>query len=427
MVFILFVSMLALIGLGIPISFAIALSTVFTIVLSIDSLPLTLVVQRIFTGMDSFPIMCIPFFMLAGELMSAGDISQKLVNLANVVVGRIRGGLAHINVLACMLFGGVSGSACADATSIGSILIPTMIKAGYERDFSVAVTASAGTLGIIIPPSNPMIVYATVAGSVSISALFLAGIIPGILIGISFMFVAYMISVKRGYKRSEPVQWRQVPRIVAEGCVPLFTFVIILGGILGGIFTPTESAVVAAFYSFVIAVFVFKTVKLSQMPTILFNSALSTSVVLLLIGVSSIFGWLLAYAHIPEEIAAFIFSLSTNKYVVYTLIYIALLIIGTFMEGTPAIIIFTPIFLPIAVKLGMDPVQFGVLIVASFAIGNYTPPVGAVLFVTCALGKISMERAVKALVPFLCMAIIVTMLIIFVPALTMYIPNLMKH
>lgn len=426
MVGILFFTMFALVFIGMPISFAIGLSTIFTIVLKADHIPLTLVVQRIFTGIDSFPLMCIPFFVLAGEFMSAGNISQKLIQLANIFVGRIKGGLAHVNIVASMLFGGVSGSATADVSSIGTILIPTMNKAGYHKDFSVAVTATSATIGIIIPPSNAMIVYATVAGSVSIAGMFLAGIIPGILVGFSLMAVAYIISVKRGYQSESPASWREIVNAFGQGIVPMFTFIIILGGILGGIFTPTESAVVAAFYSFILSVFIYRTVKFKQIPHMMFRSALTTAVVLFLIGVSSIFGWLLAFGHIPQIIATFLFSITTNKYLLLLLIFIMLLIVGTFMDLTPALIIFVPIFLPIAKQFGMDPIQFGIFIIVALAIGLYTPPVGAVLFITCGIGKVSIEKATLAIIPFMCAMIIIALLVMYVPPITMFVPGLFK-
>lgn len=425
MVLVLFGTMFLFIALGVPISFALGLSTVTALVTFAPDMPLMLVVQRMFTGINSFPIMCIPFFILAGEFMSAGDISYKLIDLANVFVGRIRGGLAHVNILASMFFGGVSGSATADASSLGAILIPTMNKNGYDNDFSVAVTATSAPIGIIIPPSNVMIVYATVGGSVSISGLFLAGIIPGILVGVGLMVVAYLICVKRGYDVDTSLEWSKVPKAILNGIPPLITFVIILGGILGGIFTPTESAVVAAFYAFCLAVFAYKTVRLKDIPKVTRRAAVMTSVVLLLIGVSSIFGWLLAFAKIPVVLAEALLSITSNKYLLLLLIFLCLLVVGTFMDATPAVIIFAPIFLPLVQKLGMDPIQFGIILVVSFAIGNYTPPVGAVLFITCGLGKISIDKAFKAIVPFMISTVIVALLVIYVEPITMFLPRLM--
>lgn len=424
MIAVLFISLIVLILLEMPVAYAIVLSSICAI-LSLDSpLPLTLIVQKIFTGVDSFPLMCIPFFVLAGEFMSAGNISQKLINVANIFVGRIRGGLAHVNILASMLFGGVSGSATADVSSIGTILIPTMNKAGYQKDFSVAITATSATIGIIIPPSNAMIVYAMVAGSVSISGMFLAGVIPGILVGLSLMFVAYVISVKRGYQAEKGRPLKEVVRSIIDGIIPLFTFVIILGGILGGIFTPTESAVIAALYSFIISVFVYKSVKFKDIPKMLYKSALTTSAVLFLIGASSIFGFLLAYAHVPQVIANFMFSITTNEHLLIFMMFLIFLIVGTVMDLTPALIIFVPIFLPIANQLGMNSVQFGIFIIMSLAIGLYTPPVGAVLFITCGIGEVSIQKAAKAVLPFMIAMVIIVLMVMYIPAITMAIPNM---
>lgn len=425
MVLVLFVSLAILVILGMPVAFAIVLSSAAAILSMGANMPLTLIVQRIFTGIDSFPLMCIPFFVLAGEFMSGGNISQKLIDVANIFVGRIRGGLAHVNIVASMLFGGVSGSATADVSSIGTILIPTMKRAGYHDDFSVAVTATSATIGIIIPPSNAMIVYATVAGSVSISGMFLAGIIPGILIGLSLMVVAYILAVKRGYPTEPKRNGREVAKALVDGILPLLTFVIILGGILGGIFTPTESAVVAAFYAFVISVFVYRNVKFKDIPGMLLRCALTTAAVLFLIGASSIFGFLLAYARVPETIAAFMFSITTNKYLLLLIMFFIFLLIGTVMDLSPALIIFVPIFLPIAQQLGMGPIQFGIFIISALAVGLYTPPVGAVLFITCGIGKIPIQKAVKAILPFMLAMIVVVLLIMYLEPITMFLPTVL--
>ena len=425
MVFVIFASFGIFMILGMPISFAIFLSSAFTIVTSLPLVDITLIVQRVFAGMDSFPLMCIPFFILTGELMASGNISQKLIDLANLFVGRIRGGLAHVNILASMFFGGVSGSSSADVSSIGTMLIPTMSKAGYSVPFSVAVTASSATLGLIIPPSNAMIIYAMVAGSVSISQLFLAGIIPGILIGISFMIGSYIIAIKNDYGAEARIPLNQVLRVLGSGIVPLFTFVIIIGGILSGIFTPTESSVIAALYALMLSTLVYKTVKLTDLPAIILKSALTTAVVLFLIGVSNIFGWILAYGHVPEMIMNFMYSITQNKHALLLMIFFALLVVGTFMDCAAALIVFVPIFLPVVQGIGIDPVHFGIIIITALAIGNYTPPVGVTLFLSCNIGKISLEKGTKAILPFIGIAIIVELLIIFIPQVSMFIPNLL--
>lgn len=425
MVLMLFISFAIFMLLGMPISFAIFLSSVVTILTNLPLVDLTLVVQRVFAGMDSFPLMCIPFFVLTGELMASGDISQKLINLANLFVGRIRGGLAHVNILASMFFGGVSGSSSADVSSIGTILIPTMSKAGYSVPFSVAVTASSATLGIIIPPSNSMIIYAMVAGSVSISQLFLAGIIPGIIIGISFMGMSYIIAIKRNYGAEATVPFNQMLQVLGEGIVPLLTFVIIIGGILGGIFTPTESSVIAALYALILSVGVYKTVKIRHLPALILKSALTTSVVLFLIGVSNIFGWILAYGHVPQIIMDFMYSITDNRYLLLLMIFAVLLVVGTFMDLAAALIIFVPIFLPVVQGVGIDPIHFGMIMITALAIGGYTPPVGVTLFLSCNIGKISLEKGSKAALPFIGMAVLVELLIIFIPQISMFIPEVL--
>lgn len=425
MVLVLFLSLAVLVIVGMPVAYAIVLSSVAAILALGADMPLTLIVQKIFTGIDSFPLMCIPFFVLAGEFMSGGNISQKLIDVANIFVGRIRGGLAHVNIVASMLFGGVSGSATADVSSIGTILIPTMEKAGYHKDFSVAVTATSATIGIIIPPSNAMIVYATVASGVSIAEMFLAGVIPGILIGFALMAVAYVLSVKRGYPTEPKRSFRETMHALASGILPLITFVIILGGILGGVFTPTESAVVAAFYAFILSTFVYRNVKFKDIPMMLLRSALTTAAVLFLIGASSIFGFLLAYARVPDTIAAFMFSITTNKQILLLIMFVIFLLVGTVMDLSPALIIFVPIFQPIAEQCGMGAVQFGLFIISALAVGLYTPPVGAVLFITCGIGKISIQQAFKAILPFMAAMILVVLLIMYVEPITMLLPRLL--
>jgi len=426
MVLVLFSSFAVLMLIGMPISFAIFLASVITIITNLPLVDLTLVVQRVFAGMDSFPLMCIPFFVLTGELMAQGNISHKLIKLANIFVGRIRGGLAHVNILASMFFGGVSGSSSADVSSIGTILIPTMGKAGYSVPFSVAVTASSATLGIIIPPSNSMIIYAMVVGSVSISQLFLAGIIPGILIGISFMVVSYIIAIRRNYGAEKRIPLKDMLGTFADGIIPMFTFIIIIGGILGGVFTPTESSVIAASYALILTTVVYKTMKLTDLPKLILKSALTTSVVLFLIGVSNIFGWILAYDHVPQTIANFMYSITENKYLLMLMIFFVFLVVGTFMDLAASLIIFVPIFLPVASGIGIDPVHFGLITITALAIGGYTPPVGVTLFLSCNIGNISLEKGAKAALPFIGVAIVIELLIIFIPAITMFIPKLLS-
>jgi len=425
MTIVLFLSLAFLVVSGVPVAFSIGLSSMVTMMICIPDLSLTLVAQRCFAGINSFPLMCVPFFIIAGEFMSRGNISTKLINFADVFVGRITGGLAHVNVLTSMLFGGVSGSAQADVASTGPVMIPTMVKAGYSRDFSTAITATSATIGMIIPPSNAMIIYSTVASSVSVSAMFIAGIIPGILVGLAQMVVAYVIAKKRHYPKSAKLNGRQKLTYIVQGFPPLMTFVIIMGGILGGIFTPTESAVIATFYNFFLAVFGYKTVSLKEVPNMLYRSALTTGVALFLISTSSIFGWILAYGNIPQQIAKALLALTSNQFLIYLLIFVLLLLVGTVMDMTPALIIFVPIFLPIVQQLGMSSIQFGLMIIMSLCIGLFTPPVGTVLFLACNIGHESIEKVSRSMIPFMFSMIFIVLLVIFIPAITTYLPSVL--
>jgi tripartite ATP-independent transporter DctM subunit len=423
MTLVLFFSLALLVVAGVPVAYSIGLSSLLTLLICIPGLSLTVVAQRCFAGINSFPLMCVPFFIIAGEFMSKGNISTKLINFANVFVGRITGGLAHVNILTSMLFGGVSGSAQADVASTGPVMIPTMVKSGYSRDFSTAITATSATIGMIIPPSNAMIIYSTVASSVSVSAMFIAGIIPGIMVGLGQMVVAYFISKKRNYPKSPKLSGKQKLTFIVQGFPPLMTFVIIMGGILGGIFTPTESAVIAAFYNFFLSVFGYKTVSVKDVPKMLYDAALTTGVALFLISTSSIFGWILAYGNIPQHIAEALLALTSNKILIYLLIFVTLLLVGTVMDMTPALIIFVPIFLPVVQLLGMDAIQFGLMIIMTLCIGLFTPPVGTVLFLACNIGQETIEKVSKAMIPFMFSMITIVLLVIFFPAITLYLPS----
>ena len=358
--------------------------------------------------------------------MASGDLTKRLLKLSEVFVGRIRGGLALINVVFSMFFGGISGSSTADVASEGPILMPLMHEAGYDDGFTVAVTATSATIGVIIPPSNMMIIYAMVAGSVSIADMFLGGIIPGIMIGVALMIVCFVIARKKNYPRGEKMTPHQAGQALLRGIPPMITFVIIIGGILFGVFTPTESAIVAALYNFILAKFIYKSLQWKVVPKILLETAYMTGAVLMLIGVSSIFSWLLAYANIPELIVANISVLTTSKYPVLMLMMFVFLLVGMVMDDAPACIIFVPMFLPLAMQLGMSPVHFGIFCVMCLAIGQYTPPVGAVLFLSCKIGKCSIEKATKSLIPFFIINIACCLLVMLFEPLTMAIPNLVR-
>jgi len=424
MIPILFGSFFVLVFLGMPISYALGLSSVMTIMTSIDALSANVFIQRVFAGINSFPLMCIAFFILSGDLLSRGNLTRRIVRTANVFVGRIPGGLAHVNVLASMMFGGISGSANADVSSLGPIEIAMMNEAGYHKEFSVAVTVASATIGIIIPPSIPMVIYATSAGGVSIADMFLAGIIPGIMIGLAMMITCYIIAKKRNYPKEEKHSLRENLDAILQGVPPCLLFVIILGGVLTGIFTPTESSVVAVLYSFILTVFVYRSVKLREIPRILIGSAVSTATVLILIGFSTAFSYLLAFGKVPQAVVGFIFSITAQPALIYLLMFLVFLIVGTFMDTAPALIILVPIFLPMAVQCGMHPTQFGLFIITALSIGLYTPPVGAVLFLGCNVGKVSIEKASIACIPFWLAVSVVVLMVIFIPSLTMWLPSI---
>lgn len=409
--------------LRVPVALCLAVSSfVTTIYLGID---LAAIVQRMVSGLNSFSLIAIPFFILAGEIMNEGGISRRLINLANVIVGKVRGGLAMVNVLSSTFFGGISGSAVADVSSIGSVLIPMMKKQKYDAEYSVAVTISSAAQGVLIPPSHNMIIYSTAAGGVSVGALFMGGIVPGIALGLILMIFAYAIAVKRNYPKGEPIKREEVPKIIREGLLGLFTAIIIIGGILSGIFTATESAAIGALYAFIISFFVYKDVPISAMGNILKRTVKTLSMVLFLIAASSAFGWLLAFLKVPSKVTDTLLAISPNDFVTLLIINVVLLVLGMFMDMAPLILIATPILLPVAIEAGMDPVQFGVVLILNLAVGLVTPPVGTCLFVGCAIGKIPIEKAAKGMLPFYGAMIVILLLITFVPDITLKLPELL--
>lgn len=409
--------------LRVPVALCLAASSfITTIYLGID---LAAIVQRMVSGLNSFSLIAIPFFILAGEIMNEGGISRRLINLANVIVGKVRGGLAMVNVLSSTFFGGISGSAVADVSSIGSVLIPMMKKQKYDAEYSVAVTISSAAQGVLIPPSHNMIIYSTAAGGVSVGALFMGGIVPGIALGLILMIFAYAIAVKRNYPKGEPIKREEVPKIVREGLLGLFTAIIIIGGILSGIFTATESAAIGALYAFIISFFVYKDVPISAMGNILKRTVKTLSMVLFLIAASSAFGWLLAFLKVPSKVTDTLLAISPNDFVTLLIINVVLLVLGMFMDMAPLILIATPILLPVAIEAGMDPVQFGVVLILNLAVGLVTPPVGTCLFVGCAIGKIPIEKATKGMLPFYGAMIVILLLITFVPDITLKLPEIL--
>ncbi|MGD9033011.1 MAG: TRAP transporter large permease [Desulfobacteraceae bacterium] len=417
----LFISFFFFLIIGVPVAFVLGLTPLVALITQGET-PLVLVAQRIFTGMDSPVLMAVPFFILAGNIMGAGGMTQRLVKFCNVLVGPLRGGLAYINVAISMLFAGITGAAVADTSAVGSILIPAMKKEGYHSDFSAAVTATSSTIGPVIPPSIPFIIYG-VLGEVSIASLFLAGFVPGILLGLFQMVVIWFYAQKRQYpKRSRP-PFREALRVSLDAFLVLLMPIIILGGILSGIFTPTESACIAVFYALFIGLFVYRDIHLRDLPRILIRTGTTSSLVMLVIGTASIFSWLLASEEIPHTVTDAILALTHNKILILLLMNILLLIIGTFMETTASLIILTPVLLPLMLKIGVDPLHFGVILVLNLVIGLTTPPVGVCLFVACALGQTTLERLSRAILPFLVASIAVLIICTYWEGLIMAIPK----
>jgi len=423
---ILLISFVILLILKVPITFSLVLSSVFTAIYM--NISLLSIVQRMVSGVNSFSLLAIPFFILAGEMMSRGGISRRLIQFSNALIGRFRGGLAQVNILASMFFGGISGSAVADVSSIGTMLIPMMIEKDYDDDFSVAVTVTSACQGVIIPPSHNMIIFALAAGGgVSVGKLFLGGVIPGIMLGIALMIITGIIAKKRNYPKEGKYSFKETIKVSIDAFLGMLTMVIIIGGVVSGVFTATESAAVAVVYAFIITFFVYREIPLSALKSILLNALKTLAMVMSLIAAASAFGYLLAFLRIPQKATNLLLTLSNNKIVLLLLINLLLLLLGTIMDMAPLIIICTPILYPVVVgALGMNPVQFGVMMILNLAIGLCTPPVGSALFVGCAIGKISIEKVTKAMLPFYCAMVVVLLMITFIPQLTLAIPSLMK-
>ena len=413
-------------AIGMPISFSIAVSAVGGII--VGSYPLTMVSIRMFQGVDSFPLMAIPFFVLAGEIMTHGKITQGLIQFASIFVGRARGGLAQVNILVSMLFAGITGSATADTTCIGSILIPAMREEGYPSDFSAAVTASSSVIGPIIPPSLVMVLYALSAGKISIAALFLAGYIPGIMVGSGLMFVSYMMSKKRNYpKRMEKFSLSEILSIVRNSVLALIMPLIIIGGILSGAFTATEAAAVAVAYAFIICFFVLKTLKMTEIPTLFMNTAKISAVVFLLCATTNILSWILTLHNVPQIILGFFMSISKSPWLFLLFVNVILLFIGTFIDTVPALFIMVPILKPVADLFGIHPLHFGVVVTVNLLIGLITPPVGTCLFVVSSIARIRLEELMKEIWPFLAIEIVVLLLITYFPGLVLFVPRLFGY
>ena len=409
--------------MGIPVAFSVGIAALVSILFT--NVPIFVIFQRMFGGVDSFTLLAIPFFIFMGNVMERGGIARRIVDLANILIGQIQGGLAAVNVLASMFFAGISGSAVADTSSIGAILIPMMNEEGYERSFTVAVTITSSTIGLIIPPSNPMILYSFVAGGVSIAQLFAAGFIPGVLVGIGLMIVGFIVSVRKGYPRHPRPSLKEIVHTVRDAGLSLVIVVVIVGGILGGVFTATEAAVFGVVYALFLTIFVYKDLKPKDLPEVMLKTIQTTAIVIFLIATSTAFSYVMAVERVPQAITDFLLSITQNKYLLLLIINIMLLIVGMFMDMSPAILIFTPILLPIAIKLGMDPVHFGIMILVNLCIGLVTPPVGAVLFVGLSLGQTTMDKVIKPLLLFIFPMLIVLLLVTYIEPITMTFPRLL--
>jgi tripartite ATP-independent transporter DctM subunit len=409
---------------GVPVAYALGLAALAG-ALWIE-LPLDAVMIQIASGVNKFSLLAIPFFVLAGAIMAEGGMSRRLVAFAGVLVGFVRGGLSLVNILASTFFGAISGSSVADTASVGSVLIPEMERKGYPRDFSTAVTVSGSVQAILIPPSHNAVIYSLAAGgSVSIGALFMAGVFPGLLLGLTLAVMCLFIARKRNFPKGEVIPLRRALRICADALWGLATLFIILGGILSGVFTATESASIAVLWAFFVTMFVYRDYRWSELPKLVHRTVKTVSIVMILIGFAASFGYIMTLMQIPLKVTAFFSVLSDNRYVILMLINVMLLALGTLMDMAPLILILTPILLPLVTKLGVDPVHFGMIMMVNLGLGLITPPVGAVLFVGSAVGKVKIEAVVKALYPFFSAMLLVLALVTYVPAISLWLPQLM--
>lgn len=424
-ILILAMSFFFLLLLNVPIAVCIGLATILTI-FSLGDVPTGYIVaQRISTGIASFPLLAIPFFILSGILMGEGGMARRMIDFANAVMGRYRGGLSYVNTLTCMMFGSVSGSAAAAVSSIGGFMIPEMTRKGYGREFSVALTTTSATTGLLIPPSNIMIVYAVVSGSVSVAALFMAGVVPGILIGLLIMGAAWFLNPKDVQASGEAASMAEVGRTFLGAIPSLLLIVIVLGGILGGVFSATEASSVAVAYALLLGVVLYREIKPADLPGILLKSVRTTSIVMILVGASQAMSWVLAYESVPQTVSNALLAISENPLIILITINILLLVVGTFMDMTPAVLIFTPIFLPVVIAMGMSPVHFGILMIANLCIGLCTPPVGTCLFVGCSVGGTSIGKVIKPLLPIFFAMVIGLLAITYIPAISLWLPGLL--
>ncbi|MBS3771757.1 MAG: TRAP transporter large permease subunit [Bacteroidales bacterium] len=423
-ILVLIVSFVIFLAIGVPIAYSIGLSATLTLLVSIYPIPAaTTVAQRVATGLDSFTLLAIPFFVLAGQLMNKGGIAMKLIDLAKALVGRLPGGLAFVNILSNMLFGAISGSAAASASAIGSFMTPRMIEEGYDRNYSTAVNVTSATTGLSIPPSNVLIVYSLAAGGLSIGALFIAGYIPGILTGLGIAAVAATIAYRRNYPLAEKVTFRYGVIKFLDALPSLGMIIVVIGGILAGLFTATEAAAIAVVYALALS-FIYKQISVKDLPNILLRSVITSTIVLLLVGTSIGLSWVMSYQDIPQQVSEGLLALSENKFVILIIINLLLLFVGIFMDLSPAVLIFTPIFLPIVTNIGVDPIHFGIIMILNLSIGLVTPPVGTVLFIGCSISKIGIEKLIRPLLPIYAVMVLILLLVTYLPQLSLWLPGL---
>lgn len=419
-----FWTFLVMLFLGMSVFFAMLFGACFDLVANDKLVYLNMLVARMFNGINSFPMMAVPFFILAGDFMNSGGTTKALVGFARGLVGHIRGGLAHVNILSSVLFAGLSGSAVADTSAIGSMMIPAMEKAGYTTKFSAAVTAASSVIGPIIPPSGLMILYSYVMG-IPVAAMFAAGFAPGLLIAFGLMIVAYFISKKNDFGKEDPFTWGQRAKATKKAILPMLTPVILLGGILSGVFTPTESAAVAVAYAFILGVFITKNLKMNEIPKVLKNAAVQSGIVLLLVSAATVFSSVVSISGLPEKIASSIGTLTDNKYLLLFLINIFLFLVGMILDAGPAILILGPILQPLVMKFGIDPVHFAVVMCVNVTVGLATPPMGLVLFVASSISKERLSVISREIIPFLAVEFFVILLISFVPGIVMFLPRVL--
>lgn len=422
-VLILVTSFVIFLGIGVPIAWSIGLSGIITLLVSIDSLPaFTTFAQRMATGLDSFTLLAIPFFVLAGQLINKGGLAHRLIRLAKNMMGSLPGGLAHVNIVAAMLFGAIAGSSVAAASAIGSILGPKMEEEGYSKEFGAAVNITSSTTGLLIPPSNILIVYSLASGGVSIAALFIAGYLPGILTGLMLMAVAAVWAKKKNFPVGERTSITELFSSFFDAIPALLLLIIVIGGIIGGVFTATEASAIAVVYTLGLG-FIYKELKVKELPKIFLDSVSTTSIVLLLIATSIAMSWVMSFEEIPQTVSETLLSLSDNKIVILLMINLILLFVGTFMDMTPAVLIFTPIFLPIVVELGIDPIHFGIIMILNLSIGLCTPPVGSVLFVGVGIAGTTIAKVIKPLMPLFIAMIVALLLITYFPQISLWLPS----